>query len=67
MKRFLQENRSRRRGYDGWAVRVIGAERPLDYTVSTTRAEARELRAGMVDALGGLEVVKVKISVEVMG
>lgn len=66
MKRFL-DFRSRRWGYDGWAVRVKGAEQPLYFTVCTTRGEARDLRAGMLDwSARGLEVVKVKIDVEVV-
>ena len=43
MKRFLGA-RSRRRGYDGWALKVKKASQPMDWSVCTTREEARELR-----------------------
>ena len=48
MKGFLR-HRSRRWGYDGWALRMRGASRPLFWSVCTTRREARDLRAGKVD------------------
>lgn len=65
MKRFLQ-HRSKRYGYDGWAVRVKGADKPLEWTVSTTREEARDARRqlDLVDRLR-TEIIKVKITVEV--
>lgn len=60
--------RSRRWGYDGWALRVIGAMRPIEVTTVTTREEARELRrqwqAEHPDLFQRLEVVKVRITVE---
>jgi hypothetical protein len=71
MKAFLK-HRSRRWGYDGWALKVKGAPRALDWTTSTTRREARELRLEVErldiagSALRELEVVKVRVSVEVV-
>lgn len=60
--------RSRRWGYDGWALRVIGALRPIESTTVTTREEARELRrqwqTDHPDLFQRLEVVKVRITVE---
>lgn len=43
MKRYLR-HRSRRWGYDGWALRIVGAPLPLEWTVCTNRAETRELK-----------------------
>ena len=43
MKSFL-DHRSKRWGYDGWALRVRDAACPILWTVCTTREEARELR-----------------------
>jgi len=64
VKNFLQP-RSRRWGYDGWAVRVVGGKHPMFHTVCTTRQEARELAAGtMIFGNERLEVIKVKITVE---
>tara|TARA_R110000772_G_scaffold48089_4_gene109872 strand:- start:62326 stop:62532 length:207 start_codon:yes stop_codon:yes gene_type:complete len=66
MMGFLQ-HRSRRGGYDGWALKMPGAPRPLQWTVSTTREEVRELRKLRGDLFErGAEIVKVKISVEVV-
>ncbi len=66
MKSFLS-HRSRRWGYDGWALRIRGALQPLDWTVSTTRAEVRQLRRERGDIfLTHAEIVKVKVSVEVV-
>lgn len=63
---FLQ-HRSRRWGYDGWALMMPGALRPLDWTVCTTREEVRELRKLRGDLFErGAEIVKVKISVEAL-
>lgn len=64
MKQFLQ-HRSRKFGYDGWALQVIGAEKPLGWTVCTTREEIRELKKTEgVWMRTDVEIVKVKISVE---
>lgn len=66
MKRFL-DHRSNRFGYDGWAVKVTKADSPMIWTVSTTREEARALRAEMdPDLFQSTEVVKVKITVKVV-
>lgn len=67
MKRLL-DNRSKRWGYDGWAIRIKGAPQPFDWSVCTTREEARELRAEVFpesDFFQRTEIVKVKIRVEV--
>ena len=64
MMSFLQP-RSRRFGYDGWALKMPGASKPLDWTVSTTREEVRQLRKLRGDLFErGAEIVKVRISVE---
>lgn len=67
MKQFLQ-HRSNRFGYDGWALKVVGAKRPWRWTVCTTRQEARELKLELEaqdpDLFRRLEVVKVTISVK---
>ena len=71
MQGFLKHT-SRRWGYDGWALKVKGASSPLIWTTSTTRREARELRPEVErldladSALRELEVVKVRIKVEVV-
>lgn len=69
MKQFLQ-HRSNRAGYDGWALRVAGEERPIAWTTCTTREEARELKQEMEsedpDFFRRLIVVKVSISVGVV-
>jgi len=66
MKAILSHT-SRRWGYDGWALRVRGAKAPLDWSMCTTRQEARDLRSERIDMLKDLEVVKVRVSVEVVG
>jgi hypothetical protein len=69
MKRFL-EFRSRRFGYDGWALRVRKADKPMDWTVCTTRAEVRALRREKFaerDLFQKVDVVKVRVTVEVVG
>jgi len=64
MKGFLQ-HRIRRFGYDGWAARVKGAPRPLEWTTCTTRQELRELLRDRRDLFAlGVELVKVRITVE---
>lgn len=61
MKRIL-DHRSKRWGYDGWVVWVKGSPKPLDWTFSTTRREAREVRASLDrDLFQRTEVVKVKL------
>lgn len=65
MKSFL-ENRSRRFGYDGWALRFRGADKPMEWTTSTTREEARDLRRERGNLLRDTEIVKVTVSVEVV-
>ena len=65
MKSYLS-HRSNRCGYDGWALSLNGF--PLYWTVSTTREEARQLRKDRADLFErGAEIVKVKITVEVVG
>ena len=68
MKRFLGA-RSRRRGYDGWALKVKKASQPLDWSVCTTREEARELRDEMFNSGRfctdvQIEIVKVHLIVK---
>jgi hypothetical protein len=66
MKSFLKF-RSKRFYYDGWALQVDGASKVLDWTVCTTREEARELlkeRFQTRDFLQKIKIVKVKITVE---
>lgn len=64
MKSFLS-HRSNRHGYCGWAVQ--SADGPvLDWTVSTTREEVRQLcklRPDLFDR--GQRIVKVRVTVEV--
>lgn len=63
MMSFLQ-HRSRRFGYDGWALLMPGASKPLAWTASTTREEVRQLRKLRGDLFErGAEIVKVRISV----
>lgn len=50
MKSFLR-HRARRFEYDGWAVQYIDESRPLYWTVSTTREEARAIRRAMAPEL----------------
>lgn len=68
MKQFLK-GMSHRWGYDGWACRVVGALRPMPWTVCTTRQEAREVRRDLEssdpDLFSKIEVVKVKIDVNI--
>lgn len=65
MKKFLQ-HRSKRYGIDGWALKVKGAQKPLHWTVCTTRKEIRELREEERNWMrDDIEIVKVKITVEV--
>lgn len=64
-KAFLGQ-RSRRFGYDGWALRIREAKKPMDWTTCTTRREARELRKERNDLFDRrAEIVKVRITVEV--
>lgn len=64
MKSFLR-HRSKRWNYDGWALRMPGATRPMPWSVCTTRQECRDLRREKADLFErGAEIVKVKISVE---
>ena len=68
MKQILT-NLSKRWGYDGWAVKCKEAKRVLDWTVCTTRAEARELLCDLSDSdvysINNIdfEIVKVRVSV----
>ncbi|WP_116364443.1 hypothetical protein [Parahaliea mediterranea] len=63
---FLQ-HRSPRFGYDGWALLIPGAAKPLEWTVCTTRAECRRLRRDRGNLFErGAQIVKVKVSVEVV-
>lgn len=66
MMSFL-DHRSNRWGHDGWALRIPGAREPMLWTVSTTRAEVRQLRRLRADLFErGAEIVKVKIRVEAL-
>jgi len=66
VKSFLS-HKSRRWGYDGWALLYPGATHVIQWTVCTTRAECRALRKSRDDLfLDGAEIVKIKISVEVV-
>lgn len=66
MKAFLCHC-SNRFGYDGWALRMRGDDGAIPWTVSTTRSECRALRRDRDDLFErGAEIVKVKISVEVV-
>lgn len=61
---------SRRWGYDGWALRVRGAEQPLTWTWSTTRRECREVLKEARDedlfVSCQVEIVKVRQKLEVV-
>lgn len=65
MKAFLKAFRNRSSQRDGWALAVKGSAKPLWWTVSTNRDEAREMKK-TADSLGimDLEVVPVRITVE---
>lgn len=69
MKQFLN-HRSRRFGYDGWALKLADAKQPLAWTVCTTRAEVRALKAELEaqgrDMFKNYVPVKVKIQLEVV-
>lgn len=68
MKRFLGY-RSKRFGFDGWALHFRGAPKPMGWSVCTTRAEARALRKERFaeqDMFQKIDVVKVKITVELL-
>lgn len=66
MKSFLS-HRSRRWGYHGWGLLVHGADKPIPWTVCTTRDEVRKLRQSHSDLFPDrAEIVKIKISVEVV-
>lgn len=66
MKRIL-DHTSNRWGYDGWALKVIGSDEPMAWSMCTTRKECRELKRDiegeMPDLFRRLEVVKVKVKV----
>jgi len=65
---FLQ-HRSKRQGFDGWALRIKGAVKPLDWTTCTTREEVHELRRTKfpeLDFFNQTEIVKVRILVELV-
>jgi len=63
VKAFLR-HRSPRWGFDGWAIRIKGDQKPLAWTVSTTREEARDMRRERGNLLRDSEIVKVRIVVE---
>ncbi len=66
MKSFLR-SRSRRFGYDGWALMIDGATRVMEWTVSTTRQEVRDLLEEKPDLfMYGCKIKKVKITVEIV-
>jgi len=66
VKSFLS-HKSRRWGYDGWALLYPGATHVMQWTVCTTRAECRALRKSRADLLDrDAEIVKVKIGVEIV-
>ncbi len=50
-------------GYDGWAVRRKGAEKPITWTFSTTKREAARERAGLLNPRH-YELVRVKVRLE---
>jgi hypothetical protein len=67
MKRILQHC-SRRHGFDGWVVWVQYVEGrdwyPLEWTLSTTREEVREILAGMPRSMfASYRVGKAKLQV----
>lgn len=67
MRGFLR-HRSKRWDYDGWALVVPDSPTPLLWTVSTTRAEVRQLRKERGDLFErGAEIVKVRIDVRRVG
>ena len=63
----MNQGVSRRFGFDGWALKPVDAARPMWWTASTTRKEARELKETLErnkpDLFIKLKVVKVKIAV----
>ena len=67
MKHFLRTGKSRRWGHDGWALMLPAASRPMDWTVSTTREEVREIWRELKKqdlAWQHLNIVKVRINIE---
>lgn len=61
MKQFLS-HRSRRFGYDGWALRSKSDGWVVQWSVCTTRQECRELKKERHDLFNDdWEIVKVKI------
>lgn len=66
MKNFLQF-RSRRFGFDGWALKHRNGTVPWTRSVCTTRAEARAIKALQLPEMQrDLEVVKVRVHLEVV-
>jgi hypothetical protein len=64
MKKFLK-HRSKRFGYDGWALQMKGSLMPMAWTVCTTRKEVRELLEEERNWIRpDIEIVKVRIVVE---
>lgn len=65
----ILNNLSSRWGHDGWAIKRKGTKGALEWTVCTTRAEARELRDKLfsrdIPSLNreDFEIVKVRVSV----
>lgn len=63
--------RSNRWGYDGWALLIDGAEKPLPWSLCRTREEVRELlrertKEGLFKTLAvSARPVKVKIRMEI--
>lgn len=61
-----------RRGlFEGWALAVRGAPRPLAWTLRRTRAEARaqlavDRRIGLLSGLT-VDVVRVRVNLELLG
>ena len=67
MKSYLS-HRSKRFGYDGWALVMPNSPIPLPWTVSTTRAEVRQLRKERGDLFErGARIVKVRVDVRRVG
>ena len=69
MKGFVRAHCARRWSHDGWAVKVRGAPKTMDWTTSTTREEARDIKRNMKAEFGhldgtNLDVVKVRVRVE---
>lgn len=63
MQSFL-DHRSKRWGMDGWALFTPDSDKPLVWSVSTTREEVRELVRKKPHLFGHCRIGKVRIKVE---